>query len=235
MTTICYDGKMLATDSKSSQGHIAMIGGFQKIYFPTEEEYWEIQGVKVLAFAVSGAPEGIPFVKESLNRGITHRSFIDWPDLSFAIIAVDENGQGWYWDVHRNDVKNIDSVSLMPVTGPMSAGSGMTIANAVMSIGADAKTAVEVACKLDNYSGGEIQVWVCPDKPETPSKRPEPVKEEGKLTPAEEQTRYDEAMGIVVSKITKDLQLRATAPVGPPATHPYVPQETAVEVPTLAE
>lgn len=227
MTTICFDGKTLASDSKSTQGHIAMIGGFQKIYEPGPDDYWEIQGVKVLAFAISGCPEGLPFIKEALQLGVTHRSFIDWPELDFLIIAVDENGLGWYWGAARNDRKNLDSVTLQPVNGPMAAGSGQLIANAVMSIGAEATTAIEIACKLDNHSGGAVQSWVYPGKPETPSTRP--VAENVEQTPEQEKAAYDAAMRIVVAKLTKDLQLRAAAPATPPSTHPYVPQETAIE------
>lgn len=46
----------------------------------------------------------------------------------------------------------------MPVKGKIALGSGSVAAMGAMLAGADAKTAVKIASKLDPYTGGKIDV-----------------------------------------------------------------------------
>lgn len=62
---------------------------------------------------------------------------------------------------------------------PLSFGSGDNYARAAMMAGADERRAVEIACQLDVYSGGPIEVIryadvFAPAKPDTPAVSPEP-------------------------------------------------------------
>lgn len=193
MTTICWDGKTLASDSRASQQSIAMIGDAQKIYTPEPHEYWEIQGVKVLAFALAGE-DTLPWIKEELEKGITHRT--DIPELiqtDFVIIAVTEKGDCWYWGIGRHPRAGRNDIVISQVTGPCAAGTGQVVATAVMSIGKSAKEAVKQAIRLDNHSGGAIQSWDFPGVPEVLSTRP--VKEDA---PVFTQTQLDKAVAEAV-------------------------------------
>ena len=139
-------------------------------------------------------------------------------ELNFLIIAIDETGLGWYWSIFRNAGKKENWI-LSPVGKNMAAGSGQTIAKAILSIGAGAVAAVEAAIKLDNNSGGSIQQWEFPGAPETPSVRPVPVVEAAApaLTPEEieanrkqaEDRQYDAAVRIVGSRLFNDTVKKA--------------------------
>lgn len=183
MTTICWDGKTLATDSKASQRDIAMLGDHKKLYLPTEDQYWEIQGVKVLAFALAGDPDVLPWVLEALDKGVTHRTGLeDIQETDFVTLCITEKGEAWYFGLSRNARQGRNTVILSPIFGPGAAGTGQVIANAVMSIGRSAKDAVKQAIRLDNHSGGAIQSWEFPGVPEVLSKRPVVVEEEKPAT-----------------------------------------------------
>lgn len=173
MTTICWDGKTLASDSKASQRDIAMIGDHQKIYVSRDDQYWEMQGTRVLAFALAGDPDVLPWVLEALETGVTHRTALEEvQETDFVTICVTELGQAWYFGLSRNAHHRRNTVIFSPITGPCSAGSGQVIANAVMSIGKSAKDAIKQAIRLDNHSGGSIQHWDFPGVPEVLSTRP---------------------------------------------------------------
>lgn len=221
MTTLAFDGKILAADSKASQGHIAMVDGTNKIFTPKENEYWSIQGVKILAFGLGGNPDDLPWILEELNKDVTHRTTAeDAYELNFLIIAVDETGLGWFWSMYRSPGKK-DNWVLSPIGKNLAAGSGQTIAKAILSVGAGAVAAVEAAIKLDNHSGGTINTWEFPGAPETPSVRPEPVVEAAAvppvLTPEEieaqrkqaEDRQYDAAVRIVGSRLFNETVKKA--------------------------
>jgi len=175
MTTLAFCNGVLAADSQSTQQEMVALGEAKKIFTPTEDEYWEIQGIKVLAFALCGNAQDLAYVKEELNKGVTHRTRIHGPEvLDFLIMAVTEDGTCWYWGMDRNPRRqhNHDIVVLEPLPGAGSGGSGQTIAHAVMSVTGCAVKAVEAAIKLDIYSSGPVQTWTYPGKPEVMSTRP---------------------------------------------------------------
>lgn len=241
MTTLAYDGKILATDSKGSQGNIALIDGVKKLYTPKENEYWSIQGVKVLAFGLGGNPDDLPWILEELNKGVTHRTTLDEAfELNFLIIAVDETGTGWYWSMYRSEGKKENWV-LSPIGANLAAGSGQTVAKAILSVGAGAVAAVEAACKLDNHSGGEIQTWEFPGAPETPSVRPAPVvaavppvltmEEQDTQRKLLEDRQYEAAIRIVGGRLFNDTVKKAVeATVTPelPSTPTVVAEAQAI-------
>lgn len=170
MTTLAWDGDVLATDSKGTMGGSSNIGGFNKIYTPEEGEYWDVQGVRVLAFGAAGVMDNVPFIKEALCKGVTHRTDVNWFSLDFLVLLIDENKQAWYWGQARTEKSDV--ITLVPITGAIAAGSGGKFATAVMSIGGGAVKAVKTAIRLDNGSGGEVNTWVHPGVPAEPSVRP---------------------------------------------------------------
>jgi len=175
MTTLAFCNGVLAADSQATQDETVALGEAKKIHTPTEDEYWEIQGIKVLAFGLCGNAQDLAYVKEELSVGVTHRTRIQGPEvLDFLIIAVTEDGMPWYWGINRNPRRqhNYDIVVLEPLTGPATGGSGQTIATAVLSVTGCAVKAIEAAIKLDIYSGGPVQAWTYPGKPEVMSTRP---------------------------------------------------------------
>jgi hypothetical protein len=185
----------LASDSKCSQQNVAMLADHQKIFTPTGNEYWEIQGVKVLAFALAGEIDMLPWIKEELEIGVTHRTRLeDLPESDFVILAVTENGQAWYWGLSRSHRHQRNTVILSAITGPCAAGSGQTIATAVMSVGATAVDAVKQAIRLDNHSGGSVQTWVFPGVPEVMSTRPPKAEPEPVFTKTDLETAVADAI-----------------------------------------
>lgn len=175
MTTLAFCNGVLAADSQSTQDETVGLGEAKKIFTPNEDEYWDIQGIKVLAFALCGNAQDLAYVKEELSVGVTHRTRIQGPEvLDFLIMAVTEDGTCWYWGINRNPRRqhNYDVVVLEPLPGSGTGGSGQTIAKAVLSVTGCAVKAIEVASKLDLYTGGPIQTWTYPGKPEVMSKRP---------------------------------------------------------------
>lgn len=202
MTTIAFDTKTLVSDSKATQQNIALIGPCTKIFFPGEGEYWDVMGIKVLAFAMAGDYDMVPFLKEVLAEGLTHRTHFDCDAVNFASIIVDENGNAWVYAIHRTQDGRKNTTVFTPSQGPCSAGSGQVVANAVMSIGKSAEEAVKAACKLDIYTGGEVVVWEIPPKPEVPSVRPVKPEEQPLFTKVEVKEILDDAIARVKERLT---------------------------------
>jgi hypothetical protein len=196
MTTLAWNGKVLATDSQATQHEMVMLYDHKKIFTPTDEQYWEIQGQRILAIALCGNPEALPYIFEELQKGVTHRTRIVGPEyLDFLIMAVSEQGICWYWGVDRNHRRPVDMNVLSPNAGPCSAGSGQIIAHAVMSVTGSSVKAIEQAIRLDVSSGGEVQTWTHPGVPEVLSKRPLPqLPENTPFTPEQVKEIVDAAI-----------------------------------------
>jgi ATP-dependent protease HslVU (ClpYQ) peptidase subunit len=134
MTTIAFDGKTLATDSQMTAGNTA---------FSSTVKIFKIKGGRYLAFA---------------GRSDMQRELIAWleggerpeigEDVEIDAIVVDAKG---------NAVQFGASLRIMPVVVPWAGGSGAAFALTALTLGQDAVAAVEVACKLDIYSGGPVQ------------------------------------------------------------------------------
>lgn len=172
MTTLAWDGKVLASDSQCTQQEMVMLSDHQKIFTPEPHQYWEIQGQKVLAFGICGDSQSLPYILEELEKGVTHKTRFNVDKLDFLVMAVTEQGVCWYWGVDIDPRRQHQINILSPNSGPCSAGSGQTIAHAVMGVTGDAVQAIVQAIRLDIYSGGDVQAWEFPGVPEVFSKRP---------------------------------------------------------------
>lgn len=173
MTTVCWDGKELVSDSRACLGDTIHQAPFQKIFTPEENEWWEINGVKAVAVGFAGEGGAIEYIKEKLREGITFKTRMgeDEEVLSHALI-IDENGICWCWRVHQFQNKSHKRYELLPMLPPIAIGTGEPFAVAAMAIGKDARAAVKTAAKLDIYTGGDLQIWTFPGKPDVPSVRP---------------------------------------------------------------
>jgi len=186
MTTIVWDGKELVSDSQVTTMDTAQLAPFRKIHTPEEHEFWSINGIKVVAFALAGEASAIDYVKEKLQKDITYKTrFDDNNQIMFHAIVIDEKGQSFVWRVSKDKHQNRERTALLPMLPPIAMGSGTDFALGVLSIGRDARTAVKAAIKLDVGSGGALQIFEFPGVPEVLSVRPpEPEPEKKPEEPA---------------------------------------------------
>jgi hypothetical protein len=145
---------------------------------PPEDEYWEVMGHRVVATAFAGQFPVLPWLLEAIKTpgGITHRTKtgLDLP-LNGALLVIDERGIGWEVAVDGPDGKDPERFMVTPVFPPHSIGSGRPYANSVMAMGRDAKKAIQVAIRMDIYSGGIIQSFELPEPVTVKSTRPDPA------------------------------------------------------------
>jgi ATP-dependent protease HslVU (ClpYQ) peptidase subunit len=172
MTTIAYDGRVLVSDSQLHHGETMQPAPFRKIHIPEDDEYWEINGTKVIAFGLVGNPYTLNFIKDKLREGVDYKTKFEVPgNEEFEAILIDENGLSHMWVVINQKNEMVSSV--IPMLPPLAIGSGDQFAIAVMSIGKSAHTAVKAAMKLDIFTGGNLQIFEVPEKPEVKSVRPQ--------------------------------------------------------------
>jgi len=173
MSVAAFDGKLLVTDSAiHTDGQISPTE-FRKIYTPDEGEYWEICGVKAVAFAVIATPVVYPQFRKMLRDGMDHSTDATVLDSTFDALVVGENGVAYQVipsESTKADKRTI--LNIIPSTGYVAVGDGAQYAVAVMSIGKSARAGVKAAINLCIECGGNLQVFEVPPVPETPSKRP---------------------------------------------------------------
>jgi hypothetical protein len=157
---------------------MVMPGAFKKIYTPDDAtEYWEANGVKVIAFALCGQAKSVDYIKEHLRKGIDYKSRVEHLDeLDFEAFIITEKHDCFIWNVYANKEKRGEEQFLLPMPPPVAAGSGMRFAMAAMVVGKDAPGAIKVANKLDAFSGGEVVTFELGEIPAAPSVRPEHLK-----------------------------------------------------------
>lgn len=146
MTTIAYDGKVLAADGRATIGNLISAKKTQKI-FPVKVACFGVPCMAVLAGA--GSYQSIMQVKQHLETQDFFESE-QIPELeptSFTGIVVLETGEAFILE---------DRLMPMPAELPLSIGSGTDYAMTAMHLGKNAYEAVQAACELDCYSGGEI-------------------------------------------------------------------------------
>lgn len=136
MTTICWDGYDLATDSQVVEGN-CRVENINKIYSLDNGSYLAFCGSADVGQLVS---EWINGKREAPSDDLMKES---------AVLLVDSNGDAYYYD-------NTVSVA-MPVK-KCASGSGMQFAYAILDNGGTAEQAVKAAIKRDIYSGGKVNV-----------------------------------------------------------------------------
>lgn len=149
MTTIAFDGRLLAADGRATAGGMITNKYAQKI-FPIKmlANGLEVNGV----VAGAGSFEAICMIKKHLETyDLFDAELI--PELepeSAGALVILETGE-----VYILEHKLVPMVQEVPC----SIGSGSPYAMAAMVAGKSAPAAVEVAKELDCYSGGLVRVF----------------------------------------------------------------------------
>jgi len=138
MTTIAFDGKILAADSKVSLDG-KKFGEMDKIF--------RLKGGRWLVGC--GDPSVDPLIVAWLNKGGKEK---DRPDLSKR-----ESFEGLIVDSKGNATEISNNLRLFPACVPWAGGSGGLIALVAMRCGKSAEEAVTLACDMDNGSGGPVR------------------------------------------------------------------------------
>lgn len=135
MTTIAWDGETLAADSQSTEEAFVSPHPFKKIHKV---------GADYIAFA-GDVPQGRAFINW-WKSGAEKPSFPDDMDDFEAFVFCDN--QMWWYEKRPFPER---------CPAPFAIGSGACFAMAALLAGCDAKTAVDIACKLDKYSSKPIK------------------------------------------------------------------------------
>lgn len=178
MTTICWDGKTLVSDSQMTSGNMIHPAAFKKIHVPDDAtEYWEANGVKVIAFGLAGQAKAVEFIKEYLRKGVDYKSRVEHSDeLDFEVLLITEKHNCFLWSVYANKEKRGEEQFLLPLDPPVATGSGKRFALSILSIGKSSEAALKATMKLDAFTGGEPVIFTPPPIPAVPSVRPEHLK-----------------------------------------------------------
>ena len=151
MTTIAWDGEILASDSRSTSGITIVSESEKKVVKSETGELWRVLGNRVIAFACSGNASMPLELKSYLEVGLNFNTQMR-ESLSFSAIVICEN-QGW--EIYKSEgSKDID---IQPLSPKRAIGSGADFATAALAMGKSSIDAVEVAILCDVYSGGDIQ------------------------------------------------------------------------------
>lgn len=174
MTTVCFDGKTLVSDSQATAGDSFIVTNIaKKVHTPKEGEYWDYNGRRVLAFGLAGDPSSIEYIKEGLSEGLTHKtSFSASSYMEFDALLVMEDAtsvifSGWL----NNGVQTYHSFE---AEVPACIGTGTPFALAVIESNKknQAVKGLKAAIKFCAYTGGDLQIWELPPIPEVRSVRP---------------------------------------------------------------
>lgn len=133
MTTVAFDGKILAADSR----------GIGFYLHDDVNKLFEIDGI---SYGFSGRLTEIAVAMEWLRSGGAN---CDKPEIKEEIYGIEVSDKGvFYWE--KNLVK-------IRYSTPCAVGSGAMIAMTAMLFGKTAIEAIEMAKILDEYTGGEVQ------------------------------------------------------------------------------
>lgn len=134
MTTIAYDGITLAVDSQLTSNTL-VFGNVNKIMKLRDGCY----------FVGAGEWEGCCAIALWLNGG------------EKPTIKEEESVLGVLIEKGKVPFEITGALSFYPMCIPWAGGSGQQIAMTAMKCGKTAKEAVQLACKLDIYTGGRVR------------------------------------------------------------------------------
>ena len=153
MTTIAWDGETIAADSQDTYNDMKTLSS-QKLF----RIDWDDGTADILATAGHGSA-GMVFIEwyegnpeldidpQEYKLAINDTNLVDWDD-DFHILVWNDDG---LFEVDRY-------YKMSKVDEPFFAvGSGACAALGAMHMGATAKEAVEIAKKIDLYTGGKVK------------------------------------------------------------------------------
>lgn len=154
MTTIAFDGKVLASDSQMTLGDYRLDMNTQKIFMAKPSDNWRLDGNQIVAYGVAGKLVGVQAVREALTsyNGLTsnHR----FPKgITLKYIAITDKGVVYTGGQYEDD----ELPWMAVVQPPVAVGSGCEFAIGAMAAGASSADAVRIAAKFDINTGGPVQ------------------------------------------------------------------------------
>lgn len=144
MTTVICDGKNIAADSR--------IGNDKHTY---NTEFSKIDRYRDIIYGITGNTVDMVLFKDYIEGGTKDLEFIK-NNLSdnFSALSLFYDKEGKYNKLFYYNNKLVP-VEIKP---PYAIGSGGILALAALKAGASIKRSVEIACELDNFSGGTVNV-----------------------------------------------------------------------------
>ena len=150
MTTIAWDGTILAADSRATAGSTIIGDSETKIIVNENNADWTICGVKVIAFASAGSGSTPEELQNYLIDGITRNTEMR-EGLGFTSIII---CFGHGFEIYKSE--GVKTIEIQPLRSKRAIGSGGDFALAAMLSGKDACDAVSIAKQCDVYTGGPV-------------------------------------------------------------------------------
>jgi len=138
MTTIAFDGRYIACDSRESSGNIILSENVDKFVVSNNAYYFG-----------AGIPcdidKLISISDQAMHEYLLEANIIIAESEGVFILSQSEEG-----GVYKNSIDHLNSYSI---------GSGAPFAMAAIDFGMNAKEAVEYAMTRDSCTGGEVKVF----------------------------------------------------------------------------
>lgn len=150
MTTIAWDGKVLAADGRVSGSDCSLLQDDRVKIYMSPKKNCKVRGSKLVCFAIAGDPT----VKRMLESWIAEDCPLveDFDDMDFGVLIITEDSAFTYAS---------EMVDLYEEQTAMAIGSGRPYAFSAMKLGKSAVMAVRHATTIDLYSGGVIRYIDC--------------------------------------------------------------------------
>jgi ATP-dependent protease HslVU (ClpYQ) peptidase subunit len=142
MTTIAFDGRVLASDSAVTAGGYRL--GFIEKIFRIETDDGKVSSV----IGCAGSSFAVSTMVEWIKAGCVRA---DMPILNDGndFCAIEVHCDGAAFELNHK-------FEQLPIKGPWAIGSGEVVALTAMRCGLDAVGAVNMACEIDVLSGGPV-------------------------------------------------------------------------------
>ncbi len=146
MTTLAWDGKVLAADGRMTEGNIITTDSAQKLYKLHKVTYFYDE---LYYFAMAGRVSHIEQLLDALHSKNFHEMEED-EGLQIAGIIIGRD-YGYYLEWESFSLVRVDRRT------PMVGGSGGPYAASAMKFGLDARAAVKHSMRFDSATGGRIK------------------------------------------------------------------------------
>lgn len=150
MTTIAWDGNILAADSRATVGSTIISDSESKIVVNENNADWTVCGMKVIAFASAGSGSAPEELQTYLIDGITRNTEMR-EGLGFTLLVI---CTGANFEIYKSE--GVKTIEIQPLRSKRAMGSGGDFALAAMLSGKDACDAVSIAKQCDVYTGGPV-------------------------------------------------------------------------------